>query len=239
MDLSLGREKTNLTPQRKAAAVPKSATDTMDASPGRQLEELHTELKDVLVHLSAETRSHAIASIRGVLSGLRQGQTIEEIVHETAGHRQKEVLAMLSSLGKVLRRDLPIIAAAMAAEFEEAPLIGTGLHVVLSTGEVVKGIVEEFDGSDNTWRVKLTDGSLTNWIKSREFVLDDEASQDNGTILTNLREEKIKKLQDVQKQIMSDFDELSADMAKDDKANWLTDPPFISLLCNSLVGNVG
>jgi hypothetical protein len=192
--------------------------------PGCELEELQTELKDTLEQLPAETRSHAITSIRGVLTGLRQSQTIEEIVHATAGHRQKEVLAMLSSLGNVLPHDLSTVADAMVADIEEARVvvIGKGLHVMSTGGEVVKGIVEEFDARDNTCRVTQTDGSLSNWIQSKDIVLDDEASEDNAKILNTMREEKMKKVQDLKQQIMSDLDELNAEMAHEDKAHWLT-----------------
>ena len=214
----------------------------MDASQLRGLEELQTEVKDTLGQLPAETRSHAITSIRGVLTGLRQSQTIEEIVHGNAGHRQKEVLAMLSSLGSVLRHDLPIVTAAMLAEIDEAPLFGKGLHVVSTgeDGEVVKGIIDEFDSSDNQCRVIQTDGSLSDWIKSKDIVLDDEASKDNGKILNHLREGKTKNVQDVKQQIMSDFDELCADMAKGDKAHWYGSTKHHCFLCacDALVGNI-
>ena len=139
-------------------------------------------------------------------------QTIEEI----DAHRQKEVLALFPYLDGALRRDLPPVAAAVLADLEKAR-ITEGMHVLAAGDRAKKGVVETDDRSSNPYKVRWSDGELSDWLYPADIVLD-EAAEENEALL----QEKKTKVVQVQTQIPSDFETLCAEMKTPEKITWCT-----------------
>ena len=127
---------------------------------------------------------------------------------------------MLPYLDGALRRDLPPVAAAVLADLEKAR-ITKGMHVLAAGDRAKKGVVETDDGDgwnhSDPYKVRWSDGELSNWLEPGDIVLD-EAVEENKA---RLQEKKTKVVQ-VQTQIPSDFETLCAEMKTPEKITWCT-----------------
>ena len=123
---------------------------------------------------------------------------------------------MFPYLDGALRRDLPHVAAAVLADLEKAR-ITKGMHVLAAGDRAKKGVVEEDDGSSNPYKVRWSDGELSDWLEPADIVLD-EAAEENEALL----QEKKTKVVQVETQILSDFETLCAEMKTPEKITWCT-----------------
>ena len=119
-------------------------------------------------------------------------------------------------LDGALRRDLPHVIAAVLADLEKAR-ITKGMHVLAAGDRAKKGVVETDDGSRQPYKVRWSDGELSDWLYPAVIVLD-EAAEENEALL----QEKKTKVVQVQTQIPSDFETLCAEMKTPEKITWCT-----------------
>ena len=164
---------------------------------------------------------------------LNPAQTIEEI----DAHRQKEVLALVPYLDAALRRDVSSVAAALVAELEEelnqdlenievakaGGQILKGMHVLAAGDGAKKGVVIHYDAGDHEpYKVRWGDGEQ--WLKPADIVLDEAAAEE---AVKERHKEKVKELEELQAQILSEFDALSDDLATTEKTSWYTETPVV------------
>ena len=143
-------------------------------------------------------------------------------------------------LDGALRRDLPPVAAAVLADLEKVRItkvrITKGMHVLAAGDRAKKGVVETDDGSSNPYKVRSSNpykvrwshGELSDWLYPADIVLD-EAAEENEELLQEateeneaLLQEKKTKVEQVQTQILSDFETLCAEMKTPEKITWCT-----------------
>ena len=121
---------------------------------------------------------------------------------------------MFPYLDGALRRDLPPVAAAVLADLEKAR-ITKGMHVLAAGDRAKKGVVEKVDGSGRDYKVRWSDGELSDRLFPADIVLD-EAAEENEALLQET------KVVQVQTQILSDFETLCAEMKTPEKITWCT-----------------
>ena len=124
---------------------------------------------------------------------------------------------MFPYLDGALRRDLPPVAAAVLADLGKAR-ITKGMHVLAAGDRAKKGVVETDDRSSNPYKVRWSDGELSNWLEPADIVLDEAAEENEAAVL----QKKKTKVVQVQTQILSDFETLCAEMKTPEKITWCT-----------------
>ena len=88
---------------------------------------------------------------------------------------------MFPYLDGALRRDLPPVAAAVLADLEKAR-ITEGMHVLAAGDRAKKGVVEEDDGSSDPYKVRWSDGELSDWLYPADIVLGKRFSREISDI---------------------------------------------------------
>ena len=157
-----------------------------------------------------------------------KSQTIEEIV----AHRQKEVLAMLPYLDGTLRRDLSLVAAAMVADHEKA------IEAMMAGGPIIGGLEGFGDfgrrtkfgmSVDTVLAAKDGDnkGVVTCVITPLETYDEDGRCRRRYRLYHHeaLRQMKMKEvhvtIEELQAQILSEFDALGRGLMTTEKITWL------------------
>jgi len=147
------------------------------------------------------------------------------------------VLALVPYLDAALRRDVASVAAALVADLEEelnqdlenievakaGGRILKGMHVLAAGDRAKKGVVETDDGSSSPYKVRWSHGELSSWMKPDDIVLDEKAAEERHKV----HKEKVKELEELQAQILSEFDALSDDLATTEKTSWYTETPVV------------